>query len=130
MEKNLKIKIKDGQKYFYKFSPIQRAQHITIASCVIVLVLTGMPLKFHDAFWAPHLYALFGGIKVAPLVHKMAGTILMLLFTFHLIYICYCIVTDMIIPLKKKKTVAGRHGPKIPGDPPHHAQFQGCQGYH
>jgi formate dehydrogenase subunit gamma len=102
MEKNLKIKIKDGQKYFYKFSPIQRAQHITIASCVIVLVLTGMPLKFHDAFWAPYLYALFGGIKVAPVVHKTAGTVLMLLFMFHLVYVFYCIVTDMIMPLKKK----------------------------
>jgi cytochrome b subunit of formate dehydrogenase len=68
-----------------------------------VLVLTGMPLKFHDTFWAPHLYALFGGIKVAPVVHKMAGMVLMLLFLFHLIYAGYCIVTDMIIPLKKKK---------------------------
>lgn len=103
MERHLKIKIKNGEKYFYKFTAIQRAQHITIASCVIVLVLTGMPLKFHDAFWAPHLYALFGGITVAPVVHKIAGTVLMLLFVFHLIYICYCIVTDIIIPLKKKK---------------------------
>ena len=60
MEKDLKIKIKNGKKYFYKFTPIQRAQHITIATCVIVLALTGMPLKFHDAFWAPHLYTLFG----------------------------------------------------------------------
>lgn len=102
MEKHLKIKIKNGKKYFYKFTPLQRAQHITIASCVIVLVLTGMPLKFHDAFWAPYLYSLFGGIKVAPVVHKMAGTVLMLLFMFHLIYVFYCIVTDMIIPLKKK----------------------------
>jgi formate dehydrogenase subunit gamma len=102
MEKHLKIKIKDGQKYFYKFTPLQRAQHITIASCVIVLVLTGMPLKFHDASWAPYLYKLFGGIKVAPVVHKIAGTVLMLLFMFHLIYVFYCIVTDMIIPLKKE----------------------------
>jgi formate dehydrogenase subunit gamma len=102
MEKNLKIKIKNGKKYFYKFTPLQRAQHITIASCVIVLVLTGMPLKFHDAFWAPYVYALFGGIRVAPLVHKIAGTVLMLLFMFHLVYVFYCIVADLIIPLKKK----------------------------
>ena len=103
MEKHLKIKIKNGKKYFYKFTPIQRAQHITIATSVIVLALTGMPLKFHDAFWAPYLYALFGGIKVAPVVHKIAGTVLMLLFMFHLVYVFYCIVADMIIPLKKKK---------------------------
>jgi len=103
MERHLKIKIKNGKKYFYKFTPIQRAQHITIATCVIVLALTGMPLKFHDTFWAPHLYALFGGIKVAPVVHKIAGTVLMLLFMFHLIYVGFSIVRDMIIPLKKKK---------------------------
>jgi len=102
MEKHLKIKIKNGKKYFYKFTPIQRAQHITIASSVIVLALTGMPLKFHDASWAPHLYALFGGIKAAPVVHKIAGTVLMLLFMFHLVYVFYCIVSDMILPLKKK----------------------------
>jgi formate dehydrogenase subunit gamma len=103
MEKHLKIKIKNGKKYFYKFTAIQRAQHITIATCVIVLVLTGMPLKFHNAFWAPYLYALFGGIKVAPVVHKLAGSVLMLLFMFHLIYIGYSIVVDMILPLKRKK---------------------------
>ena len=66
MKKRPDIKIKNGKKYFFKFTPLQRAQHITIASCVIVLVLTGMPLKFHEAFWAHPIYALFGGIKMAP----------------------------------------------------------------
>jgi len=68
-----------------------------------VLALTGMPLKFHDASWAQPVYALFGGIKVAPVVHKIAGSILLLLFVFHLGYIVYSIFTDLIIPLKKKK---------------------------
>ena len=102
MNKKPVIKIKNGKKFFYKFTPLQRAQHITIACCVIVLVLTGMPLKFHNAFWAPHVYALFGGIKVAPVVHKIAGTVLMVLFFFHLIYIVYSIISYLIIPLKKK----------------------------
>ena len=97
------IKIKNGKKYFFKFTGLQRAQHITIASCVIVLALTGMPLKFHDAPWAQPVYALFGGIKVAPVVHKIAGSILLLLFVFHLGYIVYSIFADLIIPLKKKK---------------------------
>jgi cytochrome b subunit of formate dehydrogenase len=97
------IKIKNGKKYFFKFTGLQRAQHITIASSVIVLALTGMPLKFHDAAWAQPVYAIFGGIKVAPVVHKIAGTVLLLLFVFHLIYIVYSIFADLIIPLKKKK---------------------------
>lgn len=103
MKKRPDIKIKNGKKYFYKFTPLQRIQHITIASSVIVLVLTGMPLKFHDAFWAQPIYALFGGIKVAPTVHKIAGTVLLLLFVFHLGYIVYSIFADLIVPLHKKK---------------------------
>ena len=103
MKKRPDIKIKNGKKYFFKFTPLQRIQHITIASSVIVLVLTGMPLKFHDAFWAQPIYALFGGIKVAPTVHKIAGTVLLLLFVFHLGYIVYSIFADLIVPLHKKK---------------------------
>jgi len=97
------IKIKNGKKYFFKFTALQRAQHITIASCVIVLALTGMPLKFRETAWAQPVYALFGGIKVAPVIHKIAGTVLLLLFVFHLVYIVYSIFADLIIPLKKKK---------------------------
>lgn len=100
------IKIKNGKKYFYRFSAVQRAQHITIASCVIVLALTGMPLKFPDAPWAPYLYALFGGIKTAPIIHKTAGTLLFFLFVFHLIYIFRCIHTDMVIPLREKNQLS------------------------
>jgi cytochrome b subunit of formate dehydrogenase len=103
MKKRPDIKIKNGKKYFFKFTPLQRAQHITIASCVIVLALTGMPLKFHDAFWAQPVYNFFGGIKVAPTVHKIAGSVLVLLFVFHLGYIVYSIFADLIIPLHKKK---------------------------
>jgi formate dehydrogenase subunit gamma len=103
MKKRPDIKIKNGKKYFFKFTPLQRAQHITIASCVIVLALTGMPLKFRDTAWAQPVYALFGGIKVAPVIHKIAGTVLLLLFVFHLGYIVYSIFADLIIPLKKKK---------------------------
>jgi cytochrome b subunit of formate dehydrogenase len=62
-----------------------------------------MPLKFRDTVWAQPVYALFGGIKVAPVIHKIAGTVLFLLFVFHLGYIVYSIFADLIIPLKKKK---------------------------
>jgi formate dehydrogenase subunit gamma len=97
------IKIKNGKKYFFRFSVNQRFQHIILASAVIVLALTGMPLKFHDAPWARYLYALFGGIKVAPIVHKVAGVVLLLLFAYHLGYLAYHIYTRQIVPLKKKE---------------------------
>ena len=97
------IKEKKGKKYFFRSTVNQRLQHIILATCVIVLVLTGMPLKFHDTFWAPYLYALFGGIKVAPIIHKTAGCVLMLLFVYHLIYLSCNIYFGQISPLRKKK---------------------------
>ena len=103
METHKMIKVKKGKKYFYRSTPNQRIQHIILATCVIVLVLTGMPLKFHDAAWAPYLYSLFGGIKVAPIIHKTFGCILISLFIYHLIYLAYNIYVEQIATLRKKK---------------------------
>ena len=99
------IKIKDGRKFFLRFTLHQRIQHAILAISVIILVLTGMPLKFHDAFWAPYLYNLFGGIRIAPVVHKAAGSVLTLLFLYHIIYIITTLYAGYILPLREKKGV-------------------------
>ena len=96
------IKIKDGKKYFFRFTLNQRIQHILLASSVIVLVLTGMPLKFHDAEWAHRLYTLLGGIRFAPVVHKTAGTLLLILFVYHVGYLLSVIYFGQIRPLKQR----------------------------
>ena len=103
MTAQLKVKIKNGKKYFYRFSVQERLQHIILASMVIVLALTGMPLKFHDVQWIRDAYSIFGGIKYAPIVHKVAGTILCLLFLYHLCYLAVNIYKGYILPLKKKE---------------------------
>jgi cytochrome b subunit of formate dehydrogenase len=103
MEKYPMIKIQDGKKYFYRFTLNQRIQHFILAVSVVVLVLTGMPLKFHDASWAPYLYAMFGGIHIAPVVHKVFGAILVALFFYHIFYLIYVIRKYYITPMKKKK---------------------------
>jgi formate dehydrogenase subunit gamma len=106
MQKYQMIKTKNGKKYFFRFTLNQRIQHAVIASSVIILVLTGMPLKFHDASWAPYLYSLFGGIQTAPLVHRIAGAILLLLFIYHLIYIIRIIYKNHIAPLRKNNELS------------------------
>jgi formate dehydrogenase subunit gamma len=103
------IKEKNGKRYFFRFTLNQRLQHILMASCVITLVLTGMPLKFHQTFWAPYLYNFFGGIRTAPIVHKTAGTTLLLLFAYHLIYVTVTIVNDQVLPLKRSGQLTPRN---------------------
>jgi formate dehydrogenase subunit gamma len=101
MEKKFIIKIKDGKKLFFRFSINQRIQHIILASSVIVCVLTGMPLKFPDLNWAKSIYAIFGGIVLAPIFHRIAGTVLLILFAYHIGYLTYYFYHAEIVPLKK-----------------------------
>lgn len=96
------IKIKDGKKYFFRFDLDQRIQHIILAITVIILVLTGMPLKFSDASWAPYLYTIFGGSKMAPTIHKITGAIMLILFAYHVIRVVSQILFKQILPLKKE----------------------------
>ncbi len=103
MEGRNLIKTKNGKKFFFRFTLNQRIQHIILATTVIILVLTGMPLKFHDASWAHRLYDLFGGIRVAPTVHKIAGSTLLILFVYHVFYLAYNIFVGQIIPLRKNE---------------------------
>lgn len=101
MEKYPLIRLKNGRKYFYRFSINQRIQHIILAWAVVTLALTGMPLKFHDASWAPYLYALFGGIDAAPVVHKFAGSVLVLLFLYHIFYLIYIMYRYQLVPMNQ-----------------------------
>lgn len=106
MNKYAMIKTRDGQKYFFRFSANQRLQHAILATCVTLLVATGMPLKFKEAPWAGDLFALFGGIRVAPVIHKTVGCVLIALFIYHVFYLAYTFVMYQLLPLKKKKQLS------------------------
>jgi len=95
------IKVVNGKKYFFRFTVNQRLQHIVLATTVIILVLTGMPLKFHNIMWAPYLYSRFGGIHLAPILHRIAGVILLVLFAYHLGYLAFNFYVTEIAPLRK-----------------------------
>jgi cytochrome b subunit of formate dehydrogenase len=102
MASQYKIRIKNGEKQFYRLSLNQRIQHIILAVTVVLLVLTGMPLRYHDASWAPFQYTLFGGIEFAPVIHRVAGSILLLLFAYHLLYLAYHLLRNDVLPMKRR----------------------------
>lgn len=109
MGKYPKIKIIHGKKFFFRFDLDLRIQHILLASTVVILVLSGMPLKFSDAPWAPYLYTLFGGITMAPTVHKVTGAVMLTLFVYHIIWIIRIFYRNHYLPLKNEgKLTIGR----------------------
>ncbi|MEW7987504.1 MAG: cytochrome b/b6 domain-containing protein [Candidatus Thiodiazotropha sp.] len=100
MPKYEKIVTKGEKKYFYRFSVHQRIQHVVLFSCVIILALTGFPLRHPDEAWSRPLYDFMGGTSFAPTLHRFAGTILLLLFVYHTIYWITLFFKNRIAPLK------------------------------
>jgi cytochrome b subunit of formate dehydrogenase len=72
-----------------------RLQHAILVILFVILVLTGMPLKFADTWWAPMVLSLFGGIEGAPIVHRVAGVALLLGFILHAILILFGVRRSM-----------------------------------
>ncbi len=64
-----------------------RVQHGFMAVSVIFLIITGIPVKFHDAGWAKDLMDGVGGLEVTSLIHRLAAIMLMAVSAAHLFYI-------------------------------------------
>jgi cytochrome b subunit of formate dehydrogenase len=64
-----------------------RIQHFSMAVSVVLLILTGVPVKFHEADWAKDVMAVVGGLDVTGAIHRVGATILMLVAAAHLVYI-------------------------------------------
>ncbi len=105
MHKYEKIVIRDEQKFFFRFSVHQRLQHVILFSTIIILALTGFPLRHPDEAWARPLYDLMGGTALAPTIHRTAGSIVLILFIYHTIYWIRLFYINRIKPLIKTRTL-------------------------
>jgi cytochrome b subunit of formate dehydrogenase len=93
---------KDGVKYFYRFSANQRVQHVILFSSVLILALTGFPLRHADEPWAKPLYSFLGGPEIVPYIHRIVGSILLVLFVYHTLYWMYLFYKNRILKLVRE----------------------------
>jgi len=84
-----------------RFRGSLRVQHALLVILFVILCLTGFPLKFAHTSWAPVVLDFFGGIEVAPIVHRIAGVALLLGFILHAILIL-CNVRRSMVQKKKR----------------------------
>jgi formate dehydrogenase subunit gamma len=77
----------DEGREFERFNLTVRMQHAIMAISVVGLIVTGLPLKFHERPFARTVIDLFGGPDVSPLVHRGFATALILVGFWHLAYI-------------------------------------------
>ena len=79
-----KISTQVGDQWFTRFSPFERMLHIMVVTSFLLLVITGMPLKFHYTDWAKTIFTILGGAPVARTLHHFAAIITFLYFALHL----------------------------------------------
>ena len=77
----------EGREFLTRMDVHQRFQHWILAIFFLVLVLTGMPIKFAEAPWASSIIDILGGLSYARALHRISGVILCGAFFYHLGYI-------------------------------------------
>jgi cytochrome b subunit of formate dehydrogenase len=79
-----KIHIQEDDEWFTRFQPFDRFLHFLVVTSFLLLVVTGMPLKFYYTDWARALFNLIGGTSVARSLHHFGAIITFLYFALHL----------------------------------------------
>jgi cytochrome b subunit of formate dehydrogenase len=85
----------EGRRRLLRLDVGQRVQHWLLAISFILLVLTGMPLKFSAAPWAQELVAVFGGLSGARLIHRINAIVISVTWFYHWYYLGKALWNDV-----------------------------------
>lgn len=78
-----KIQTQVDGEWFRRFAPFERFLHFLVVTSFLLLVITGMPLKFYYTDWAKALFHLLGGAEVARSLHRFGAIVTFLYFGLH-----------------------------------------------
>jgi formate dehydrogenase gamma subunit len=67
----------------------ERLQHLALMICVLVLMITGLALRYGDTWLGRGLIALEGGMEARGLLHRAASLGLLLLWAYHAGYVVF-----------------------------------------
>src|ERR1044071_724129 len=79
-----KVHAQVDDEWFTRFMPFERFLHFLVVTSFLLLVITGMPLKFYYTDWAKALFNLLGGTEVARSLHHFGAVITFLYFALHI----------------------------------------------
>jgi cytochrome b subunit of formate dehydrogenase len=93
-EQKARVRSEKGARLFTRFRPVDRFCHMVLIVSFLLLVATGMPIKFHQAGWAQVFFGLIGGPAVAASLHRFGAILIVSSFAIHL--------ASLIGPLKRE----------------------------
>ncbi|HVO90427.1 MAG TPA: cytochrome b/b6 domain-containing protein, partial [Casimicrobiaceae bacterium] len=71
--------------WYRRFTRTERILHAFLMLSFVACALTGLPLLFADRPWAPVLAQLLGGFRSAGVIHRIAATVMIGVFSTHLL---------------------------------------------
>ncbi|NOY88504.1 MAG: cytochrome b/b6 domain-containing protein [FCB group bacterium] len=78
------------ERTFQRFGRNIRFQHILMFTSVIILIITGMPLKFPELAISQFIILkIFGGLENSTFIHRIGATGLITVGLWHLFYIIF-----------------------------------------
>ena len=72
----------EGLQQIQRFSLKERIMHVLLILSFFTLVMTGFPLKYHEAAWSKILIRLWGGAHQAGLFHRAAALLLIAIVVY------------------------------------------------
>jgi len=72
-------------RFFQRFTLNQRLQHVILLISMILLIITGLPLKYSDSGISQALVNLMGGWEMRAIIHRIGAVLLGGLGIYHVI---------------------------------------------
>jgi formate dehydrogenase gamma subunit len=72
-----------------RFTRSQRVQHFLLLISFIILIITGLALKFHDSWLGKLVINLEGGVIARGIFHRFAAVLLIFIAFYHFIYLVF-----------------------------------------
>jgi len=79
----------NGTREVVRFTLNERLQHLMLMICVLLLMVTGLSLRFADTEFGQAVIALEGGMASRGLLHRIASIGLILLWVYHAFYVTF-----------------------------------------
>jgi thiosulfate reductase cytochrome b subunit len=76
-----------GERYYRRFSPIERVMHAALMLTFVGCALSGLPLIFADRPWAATLAQILGGFTGAGLIHRICAAVMIVVFVSHVVMV-------------------------------------------
>jgi formate dehydrogenase subunit gamma len=80
-------KKKVEERMYPRLSLNIRVQHIILMASTLILIITGLPIKFHESAWAKFFFTAIGGLQVGRILHRVGAVGLIGIAIYHLLFL-------------------------------------------